>query len=34
MGIMKGFQIIDDAAFARWLNNSENAQWKVYRGTI
>lgn len=34
MGIMKGFQIVDDAAFARWLNNSDNAQWKVYRGTI
>ena len=33
-GIMKGFAIVDDAAFARWLNSSDNAQWKVYRGTI
>jgi len=34
MGIMKGFQIVDDAAFARWLNSSDNAQWKVYRGSV
>lgn len=33
-GVMKGFNIVDDVAFARWLNDSENAQWKVYRGTI
>jgi hypothetical protein len=33
-GIMKGFHIVDDAAFARWLNDSDNAQWKVYRGNI
>ena len=33
-GVMKGFNIIDDVAFARWLNSSDNAQWKVYRGTI
>jgi len=33
-GIMRGFVIVDDVAFARWLNDSENAQYKVYRGTI
>jgi len=33
-GIMKGFQIIDDAKFASWLNDPENAAWKTYRGTI
>jgi hypothetical protein len=33
-GIMKGFNILDDVAFARWLNDSDNAQWKVYRGNI
>jgi hypothetical protein len=33
-GIMKGFNIVDDVAFASWLNSSDNAQWKVYRGTV
>ena len=33
-GIMKGFHIIDDVGFARWLNDSDNAHFKVYRGTI
>jgi hypothetical protein len=33
-GIMRGFVIVDDPAFARWLNDSDNAQWKVYRGNI
>lgn len=33
-GVMKGFAIVDDVAFASWLNDSDNAQWKVYRGTI
>ena len=33
-GVMRGFTIIDDVAFAKWLNSSDNAQWKVYRGTI
>lgn len=33
-GVMRGFTILDDVAFARWLNDSDNAQWKVYRGTI
>jgi hypothetical protein len=31
---MRGFNIVDDVAFARWLNDSDNAQYKVYRGTI
>jgi hypothetical protein len=31
---MKGFVIVDDPAFARWLNDSDNAAWKVYKGTI
>lgn len=34
MGVMKGFAIVDDVAFAKWLNSSDNAQFKVYRGTI
>jgi hypothetical protein len=33
-GIMKGFQIVDDAGFASWLNDPENAAWRTYRGTI
>ena len=33
-GVMKGFAIVDDVAFAKWLNSSDNAQFKVYRGTI
>ena len=33
-GVMRGFTIIDDVAFAKWLNSSDNAQFKVYRGTI
>jgi hypothetical protein len=33
-GIMKGFQVIDDVGFARWLNDPENAAWKTYRGTV
>jgi len=33
-GVMRGFVIVDEPAFARWLNDSDNAQWKVYRGTI
>jgi hypothetical protein len=34
MGIMRGFVIIDDTAFAKWLNDSDNAHFKVYRGNI
>lgn len=33
-GVMRGFTILDDVAFAKWLNDSDNAAWKVYRGTI
>lgn len=33
-GIMKGFNIVDDVGFARWLNDPDNAVWKTYRGTI
>ncbi len=33
-GIMKGFQVIDEAGFASWLNDPDNAVWKTYRGTI
>jgi hypothetical protein len=33
-GVMRGFAIVDDTAFAKWLNDSDNAQWKVYRGNI
>ena len=34
MGIMRGFAIVDNAAFACWLNDPDNAMWKTYRGTI
>jgi hypothetical protein len=34
MGIMRGFTILDDVAFAKWLNDSDNAHFKVYRGNI
>lgn len=33
-GIMRGFNVIDDVGFARWLNDPENTVWKTYRGTI
>jgi hypothetical protein len=33
-GIMKGFTVIDDVGFARWLNDPDNAVWKTYRGTV
>lgn len=33
-GIMKGFTVIDEAGFASWLNDPENAVWKTYRGTV
>lgn len=33
-GIMRGFAVVDQAAFASWLNANENSVWKVYRGTI
>ena len=34
MGIMKGFRVIDDVGFAKWLNDPDNAVWKTYRGTV
>ena len=33
-GIMKGFKVVDEVGFARWLNDPENAVWKTYRGTV
>ncbi len=33
-GIMRGFHVVDDVGFAKWLNDPENAVWKTYRGTI
>ena len=33
-GIMKGFNVVDEVGFARWLNDPENAVWKTYRGTV
>jgi hypothetical protein len=33
-GIMKGFNVVDDVGFAKWLNDPENAVWKTYRGTV
>ena len=33
-GVMRGFQVVDEAAFASWLNDPENAVWKTYRGTV
>ena len=33
-GVMRGFTILDDVAFAKWLNDSDNAHFKVYRGNI
>jgi hypothetical protein len=33
-GIMRGFNVVDDAGFAQWLNDPDNAVWKTYRGTV
>lgn len=33
-GVMRGFNIVDEVGFARWLNDPDNAVWKTYRGTI
>jgi hypothetical protein len=33
-GIMKGFAIVDDAEFAKWMNSPEGQVWKTYRGTL
>jgi hypothetical protein len=35
MGVMKGFVIVDDTAFAKWLNGTEIGQaCKTYRGQL
>lgn len=34
MGVMRGFNVVDEVGFARWLNDPDNAVWKTYRGTI
>jgi hypothetical protein len=33
-GIMRGFHIVDEGGFAKWLNDPDNAVWKTYRGTV
>ena len=33
-GIMKGFNVVDEVGFAKWLNDPDNAVWKTYRGTV
>ena len=33
-GIMKGFNVVDEIGFARWLNNPDNSVWRTYRGTV
>lgn len=33
-GIMRGFTILDEAEFARWMNSQEGQTWKTYRGTL
>ena len=33
-GIMRGFHIVDDAEFAKWMNGAEGQVWKTYRGTL
>ncbi len=33
-GIMKGFAILDDVEFNKWLNSDEGQIWKTYRGTL
>ena len=33
-GIMRGFAIIDDAEFAKWMNGAVGQTWKTYRGTL
>lgn len=34
MGIMRGFYIVDEVAFKKWLNHSDQAPLKIYRGTV
>ena len=33
-GIMRGFHIVDDVEFAKWMNGAEGQVWKTYRGTL
>jgi len=33
-GIMRGFAIVDDVEFAKWMNGAEGQVWKTYRGTL
>ena len=33
-GIMRGFAILDEAEFAKWMNSQEGQTWKTYRGTL
>ena len=33
-GIMRGFTVVDDVGFAKWLNDPDNAVWKTYKGTV
>lgn len=34
MGIMRGFFIVDETAFKKWLNHPDQAPLKIYRGTV
>lgn len=34
MGIMRGFAIVDEPAFKRWLNQPEQDVLKIYRGKV
>ena len=34
MGIMRGFYIVDETAFKKWLNHPDQAPLKIYRGTV
>ena len=34
MVIMRGFAIMDEVAFKKWLNHPEQAPLKIYRGTV
>lgn len=34
MGIMRGFAIVDEPAFKKWLNHPDQAVLKIYRGKV
>ena len=34
MGIMRGFAIVDESAFKKWLNHPDQAVLKIYRGKV